>query len=339
MNLATIFNKMPQFLGVTASTLLALNACGPKAANFAILPASQTTFQGSVANNKVDILWVIDNSGSMAPKQANLAAGFRDFIDVFDTKGFDYRMAVVTTDLLADDGDFQGAVKVLTNSTPNLEAEFQTNVERGFHGAANAQGLDASLLALSQAKLTTTNSGFLRDEAHLAIIYLSDADDNDSAATTDDVVNFLEALKPDKFDVLARTYKNNYTISAVVAPSFPDAGCTALYGAGTYERGTKFIQLANATNGSVASICEASFAAGLTTLSQRIAEAITEIPLAREPEVSTIHIQFNGVTVPQDATNGWTYESAGQKIVFHGNAIPTDNTSISINYTPNDIIR
>lgn len=335
----TIFGKISQFRGVTALTLLALGGCGPKAANFAILPASQSTFQGSVANNKVDLLWVIDNSGSMAPKQANLAAGFNDFIDVFDTKGFDYRMAVVTTDLLGDDGDFQGAVKVLSPSTPNLSTEFSNNVQVGAFGAANAQALDVTELALSTGKLTTTNTGFLRSDAHLAVIYVSDADDNDSTTTTANILTFLETLKPDKFDVLARTYKNNFTISAVVAPSANDADCDANYGALTYEKGTKFIALAEATNGSVASICSASFSAGLTTLSQRIAEAITEIPLAREPNVATIQIQFNGVNVPQDATNGWTYDTAGQKIVFHGNAIPTDNTSISINYTPNDIIR
>jgi len=43
--------------------------------------------------------------------------------------------------------------------------------------------------------------------------------------------------------------------------------------------------------------------------------------------------------VAKDATNGWTYSSSGNKIVFHGSAIPSDNTSIGIDYTPNDIIR
>jgi hypothetical protein len=339
MNFYTKFSENLKNQLLIAGLCALQSACGPGAASLSILPASQSRFQGSVANNKVDILWVIDNSGSMAPKQTTLANGFADFIQIFDTKGFDYRMAVVTTDLLAQDGDFQGVTKVLTPSTAGLAAAFQNNVQVGALGAANAQAIDVTLLALSNAKLTGNNTGFLRSDAHLAVIYLSDADDNDSTSSTSDLTTFLNTLKPQIFDVIARTYKNNYTLSAVVAPSFPDAGCTALYGAGTYERGTKFINLANSTNGSVASICNASFAAGLTSLSQRIAEAITEIPLSRAPDQSTIQVLFNGSVVAQDATNGWTYDSANQKIVFHGTAIPTDNTAISINYTPADIIR
>lgn len=339
MNFIAKFNKRPRNQLLIAGLCALASACGPKAANFSILPASQSRFQGSVANNKVDILWVIDNSGSMAPKQTTLANGFSDFIQVFDTKGFDYRMAVVTTDLVADDGTFRGATKVLTPSTAALAATFQNNVQVGALGAANAQAIDVTMRALNSTKLATDNTGFLRSDAHLAVIYLSDADDNDSTNTTTQLTTFLTSLKPQIYDVIARTYKNNYTISAVVAPAFPDAGCTALYGAGTYEKGTKFINLASATNGSTASICNASFAAGLNTLSQRIAEAITEIPLSRAPDTSTITVHFNGVLQTQDATNGWTYDSTNQKIVFHGTAIPNDNTSISINYIPADIIR
>ena len=92
-------------------------------------------------------------------------------------------------------------------------------------------------------------------------------------------------------------------------------------------------------NGSIANICAANFSTGLSQISQRIAEAITEIPLGRAPDASTIQILFNGSVVPQSATDGWTYDATGNKIVFHGNYIPRDNTSISINYTPADIIR
>jgi hypothetical protein len=111
-------------------------------------------------------------------------------------------------------------------------------------------------------------------------------------------------------------------------------GCVA-----PFSPGVEFKDLVTATSGSVANICDADFSAGLTQISQRIAEAITEIPLSRDPDVSTIVVTFNGSVVAQDATDGWTYSASGNKIVFHGDAIPTDNTSIGIDYTPADIIR
>ena len=37
------------------------------------------------AASKIDVLWVIDDSGSMAPRQENLAKNFSSFIDVFSS--------------------------------------------------------------------------------------------------------------------------------------------------------------------------------------------------------------------------------------------------------------
>ncbi len=51
-----------------------------------------------VPNRDVDVLFVIDNSGSMAEEQANLAANFDAFVGVLDAVDANYRIAVVTTD-------------------------------------------------------------------------------------------------------------------------------------------------------------------------------------------------------------------------------------------------
>jgi hypothetical protein len=49
--------------------------------------------------NKVDVLLVIDNSGSMGEEQANLAANFAAFVGTLEDAGADYRIAVTTTDV------------------------------------------------------------------------------------------------------------------------------------------------------------------------------------------------------------------------------------------------
>jgi hypothetical protein len=209
----------------------------------------------------------------------------------------------------------------------------------GDTGAANAQSLDAIISSLGTAKLAGVNTGFLRADAHLAVIIVTDDDDGDvnfglgSTASTADVISHLQTLKPDKFDVISRTYKKNFTVSAVMVDT-DTTGCVA-----PFSPGVEYRSLVNDTSGSIANICANDFSSGLSQISQRIAEAITEIPLSRTPDVSTIQILFNASAVPQNATDGWTYSSTGNKIVFHGNYIPRDNTSISVNYTPSDIIR
>lgn len=348
MNFSELKKKFLRDSALMSTCGLALTACGPKAASFSMLPAGQSTYQGSVANNKVDILWVIDNSGSMLTKQQNLASGFNSFSSVFVNKGFDFHMAIVTSDTRATTdtvtwpvggqaGLFQGVPTVITGSTPNFAATFQANVVVGQGGYSGAKELDAIQMALSDPNLSGSNSGFIRNEAHLAIIELSDADDSDSTATTASTLSFLQGLKPDKYDVISRTYKKNFTVSAVGVDSLTDPDCAGLLP--LIEVATKFKSLVSSTSGSFASICKADFSDGLSSISQRIAEAITEIPLARTPDTSTLQITFNGVSVPNDGTNGYTYVSSGNKIVFHGTWIPQDNTSISINYIPSDIIR
>jgi hypothetical protein len=329
--------KMGLTLGVLGALL---QGCGPGAAGLSILGTGQSTFQGSLANNKVDILWVIDNSGTMLTKQQNLANGFDSFSTVFVNKGFDFRMAIVTSDTRAGPtgqaGQFQGTPKVITPQTPSFANTFKSNVVVGSFGDPNAKALDAIELALSNSLLTGANSDFLRSDSHLAVIIVSDADDNDSTATVNSVKTFLNNLKPDKFDVVSRTYKKNFTVSTVAVDTSNTSFATCPV---PFENGLKFKQLSGDTNGSFASICEADFSAGLTNLSNRIAEAITEIPLAREPVPATIQVWFNGAAVANNDTNGWQYVAANQKIVFRGTAIPNDNTSISIAYLPKDIIR
>lgn len=50
-------------------------------------------------NKKVDVLLVIDNSGSMGEEQANLATNFGPFIEKLEEAGADYRIGITTTDL------------------------------------------------------------------------------------------------------------------------------------------------------------------------------------------------------------------------------------------------
>ncbi|EDM79863.1 putative lipoprotein [Plesiocystis pacifica SIR-1] len=50
-------------------------------------------------NRKVDVLLVLDNSGSMGEEQANLAANFGPVIERLEEVGADYRIGITTTDI------------------------------------------------------------------------------------------------------------------------------------------------------------------------------------------------------------------------------------------------
>lgn len=67
---------------------------------------------------KVDFLFVIDNSGSMEDEQANLVAAFPAFIDTIQgtLRAQDYHIMVVDTDTLPDGGNCNGSPPSCCNS-------------------------------------------------------------------------------------------------------------------------------------------------------------------------------------------------------------------------------
>ncbi len=155
--------------------------------------------------DKMDILFVIDNSGSMAEEQENLAANFPLFIDVLDAfqteigSQIDYRVAVTSTgrdmswteELLpgfpfpASQTGENGALLQrcdmprpwLERADPDVASTFACAAELGSSGANIEMPLYAVKLAFGDRIADGTNAGFLREDALLAIVILTDEDD------------------------------------------------------------------------------------------------------------------------------------------------------------------
>ncbi len=175
-------------------------------------------------NRKVDLLFVIDNSGSMEKNQANLKRNFDDFINVLrnipDGNGGvslpDVHIGVVTSDAgcgsnNGDDGllqtkDFSAGGAGVTcaalqgnqfisdvagvggarevNYSGELADAFTCIASTGINGCGFEQHLESMKRAITKAKTGAANNGFLREDAYLAVVILADEDDC-SAASAD----------------------------------------------------------------------------------------------------------------------------------------------------------
>lgn len=341
---------LPAILG------LFLTNCAKDAASYSILPTGQS-FQQSAAqavNDKMDILWVIDDSASMQPLQTNLTNNFNSFITQFVTKGYDFHMAVTdTAAYLAGASYFNnpsyarfkdGTGANVTNvydilpTTPNLASVFVKNASLGATGNGDERAFSSFKAALDSPQ----NAGFLRSNSYLAIIILSDEDDFSSTKAlyardhdyTDPglvpvqtYVDYLDGLTAStgatrRYNVSSIAVLDNTCLQAHVAQSSSSI------------IGQRYIQLSNATGGSLGSICDSSYANTLNTIQQNIIELGTQYYLSRVPVVSTIQVIVNGATIPQDGTNGWSYASASNSILFHGNAVPPASAEIQVNFDP-----
>jgi len=264
--------------------------------------------QEEVAN--ADILFVIDNSCSMHSHQTNLKNNFASFINVFANSGVDYQLAFITTDnpnfvdgaiIRSSDGDPIGAVNTLIDSIGISGSGWETGLQESYE--ATLPGADAG-----------PGGTFLRNDARLVIIFVSDERDGSSTTSTmtyTDYANHFLSLK---------NLSDELSVNAV-AGDHP-SGCSppyAQHGAGYYEVVTDL-------GGNFLSICATDYGLQMETLASdsilRSAFELSDTPL---PGSIT-------VTVDGYVTSAWTYDSTENAVYFDASAVPATASEIYIDY-------
>src|SRR5579871_2449848 len=138
-----------------AGAACALLACGTTKLKKTLPPNVHVDTYVQAGAAAVDVLWIVDDSGSMAPYQANLAQNFDSFIKIFTRGSIDYRIAVTTTDIFHIQGKCVCGTNacadpdaIISPQSPNIVGSFETNIKVGTQGSANSEGLAAAQLAL-----------------------------------------------------------------------------------------------------------------------------------------------------------------------------------------------
>ena len=273
---------------------------------------------------EVDVLWIIDNSGSMSSILNHIGDNFETFIDQFLEFDLDYQIAVVTTDM--DNPDQSGRfVGFISPSDSDPSAAFLDAVNQGATGSANERGLDATQAALSEPLISGENQGFLRDDAALATIVVSDENDF-SSVDVDDFVDWYTGLKDDPADV---------SFSAICGDK--GLGCSEWASWGdliTATSGARYIDTADATGGMFQSICTDNFNDALEYLSTQAVGMRVSWELSEEPsDISSIVVLVDGEEIDYSSIDGWSYNSDTNSIVFNGDSMPPAGSVIEISYT------
>lgn len=322
---------------------------------------------------KVDILWIIDNSGSMNEEQNKVKDNFQKFVDklVETNTALDYHIGVVTTDTTspAESGKLINKANLAkpwigrdTCAAPCLPAaKFRENAFVGVSGSGDEKGLLAAMLALSKPLNAPNgpNWGFLRDDAALFIIILSDEEDSSCSPTfadrggcgsplgygsTEYYARFLEGLK-------GFGRKEFVTFGAIVALSQdslptnpPLVGCRGVDNANNLAfYAPRYVDVARRTGGLATSICDANYVSALQNLGYLATGAKTTFLLTRAPYPAAIKVY---VTRPGDtrrlmvANQDYFYRpctGASNQTVFNAiefslNALPPASATIEVEY-------
>jgi hypothetical protein len=278
---------------------------------------TDTFIQGETKGGYADLLFVVDNSGSMYEEQALLAQSFSTFINWIIGENVDFHIAVTTTDMMetGEQGAFVGNPKILRPETPDLVAAFQNNVNVGDLGSWEEKGLDAARAALSEPNTAAENAGFLRDNANLYLVFVTDEEEQ-SADSIHDFIDFFGQLKGDPDRV-------HYTAIAGPVPT----GCQSLNGYA--DASLRYDELITTTGGLFGSICQEDFGVTLQELAFEVIAAASEYHLTKLPIPSTIEVFVEGAAVP--ATD-WVYHSATNSVEIMEPSIPNGGDTITITY-------
>lgn len=195
---------------------------------------------------KVDILFVIDDSGSMADNQRSLIRSFPGFVDGIRRRlagAQDYHIGVVTSDdyyanqggcgkigsLITKTGGPKSSQKTcgpfggsasrrfLTNEDVDLKDQFACIAQVGSGGADDERMARGLLNALSPAthQKGACNEGFVRPDSLLVIVLISDEDDVPDGCDGMTCLSYGSGGTPDDWFAELKKYRPN-TDSVVV---------------------------------------------------------------------------------------------------------------------------
>jgi hypothetical protein len=274
----------------------------------------------------VDVLFVMDNSCSMSEEQAALTANFSLFMGYFEGSGLDYHVGVISTDMYTT-GDPKeghkgklrtiGGEKWISETTTNSNSVFAQMASMGTGGSSDEKGRAAVWTALV-TQVEAYNKGFLRDDASLSIIVISDENDysGNMPVTQDEFIAWLQTMKSEPGMV---------TFSSIVGPD--PSGCA------TAEAGAQYLRVTREVGGIEWSICDSDWSTVLELLGMQAAGLKREFYLSQVPveESIAVWVEEDGDEVHFDAGTDWTYDRARNSIRF-SEYVPTPLAKVFIEY-------
>jgi hypothetical protein len=281
------------------------------------------------AQPKADVLLVVDNSCSMGSYQAAIAANSSSFFKYANSAQVDFHLAVTTADdtPTGSHGRFVSGMgnpeKILTPSTPDVENTFKAKVNVGILGSGAPTCLHPAIEALTAPLSNADNAGFLRDDATLAVVCVSDSGDESLLPASYYLNAFLNIKRFNR--------KTLFTWSTMTFYFPYSAGCSDGDGPddGTYAT------MVQQTNGIMMELCPPTWTLekmGQTAFGLRTNYFLTSQPdLTNRPIVVTIDNQNLPATNAQGATV-WNWDPVANSVNFQSLYAPSPGQTLTIAY-------
>lgn len=246
----------------------------------------------------VDIVWAIDQSGSMGGEIAMVRSNMNAFAGSISKAKADYRVTLVASRYSDPDNN-------------------QICIPQPLAGPGCANGQRFKQID----QHVDSHDALMRLMQHIGAIeaFMRPTSVRHFVVVTDDKAKGANWATFHAF-LKARQGYGDYVFHSIVG--LKDEGCVA-------DEGKDYVALSLATGGLKYHICNANWSALFSKLGQVVATATTKFKLTKKPKSGTVSVTYNGKTaVPgQD----WIHDPTINQIVLKG-SLPADGTAIKVCY-------
>ena len=249
----------------------------------------------------VDIIWVIDTSGSMSAYHEQLMNGIEIMMNALPPSG--WRLVMISTDPEEVTGENQFPL-VPGDSIIDAEDMYEL-MNKGPEEA----GFDA---VYSYIEFNPYAASWMRPDAALLVVFVSDEDDqSDIMSSAPDFATWYAA----------RRYGNVFLASIVMQ----EAEYSVCESPGTSSSvGTSYMAATDLLFGTTVDICEEDWSAGVTDATTQI-EPYENISLTHTPVQETIRVFVDG-----HLYNEWVYTQATNTVDFL--VVPSGGSLVEVGY-------
>jgi len=280
-----------------------------------------TDIFAQISGKKVDILFVVDGSPSMCGELDNVKQNFNELTAIAAQWGNDYQIGVTSLDLEDPDvaGKLEGSPKIITKDSVDKFGENVNAIGCDKSSGGQEAGLEAGRKALTPPFLGNENAGFLRKDAALEVVFVSDEEDQ-SPGDVPFYVDFYKSIKG---------FLNTEMFHAHAIVGDKGGGCTVSSSDGA-DGGDRYIAVQEATKGVFGSICDESFEQVLQDIGNKAFGLQVQFFLSAQADKNNVKVWINGVL----CQDGWSYDPATNSILFaeDGPCMPDPGDEVKVWY-------
>ena len=248
----------------------------------------------------VDILWVIDTSGSMNRYDEELLAGIEAMLLALPDSG--WRLAMLTND------PSYASIEAQFPLVPGDDIVDAENMYNSMGRGHREEGFDASYEYIVNNEYAQT---WLRYDAALLVVFVSDEEEQSDAhfPTVDGFISWYQGLRG-----------GSVFLSSIVNLDPSESLCNT----NAYNNGERYIEATNHFAGQIVDVCSEDWSAGVIDAASRL-EPYEHIELTYEPIEESIRVFINGAL-----NYDWYYSATDNTIYF--TVIPGGNDLVEVGY-------